>query len=118
VTFVPCFIWIFAGAPLIDWLAGRPRLSAAMASITAAIVGVIANLSLWFALHVFFDQLLQIDDGPLQMIVPTFGSIQPLPLIIAGIAAVLLVWRGYTLLPVLGICAAIGLLAGLVGLPL
>ena len=118
VTFVPCFIWIFAGAPLIAWLAGRPRLSAAMASITAAIVGVIANLSLWFALHVFFDQLIQIDDGPLRMIMPTFGSIQPLPLIIAGIAAVLLVWRSYKLLPVLGICAVIGLLAGLAGLPL
>ena len=51
VTFVPCFIWIFAGAPLIDWLDGRPRLRGSLAAITAAVVGVIANLSLWFALH-------------------------------------------------------------------
>jgi len=54
VTFVPCFIWIFAGAPLIDWLDGQPRLQGALSGITAAVVGVIANLSLWFAAHVFF----------------------------------------------------------------
>jgi len=54
VTFVPCFLWIFAGAPYIDWLSAQPRLNAAMAAITASVVGVIANLSLWFGMNVLF----------------------------------------------------------------
>ncbi len=57
VTFVPCFLWIFAGAPYIEWLGQQPRLRSALAAITAAVVGVILNLSLWFALHVFFQNV-------------------------------------------------------------
>ena len=53
-TFAPCFLWIFAGAPYIDAIGKRPRLSGALAAITAAVVGVILNLSLWFGLHVLF----------------------------------------------------------------
>ncbi|MEE9387091.1 MAG: chromate efflux transporter, partial [Paracoccaceae bacterium] len=56
VTFTPCFLWIFTGAPFIDWIATRPRLRHALSAITAAVVGVILNLSLWFALHVFFGK--------------------------------------------------------------
>ncbi|MEM7562298.1 MAG: chromate efflux transporter [Pseudomonadota bacterium] len=56
-TFVPCFLWIFAGAPYIDWIATRPRLKSALSAITAAVVGVILNLSIWFALHVFFTEV-------------------------------------------------------------
>ncbi|MEN9062950.1 chromate transporter [Ponticoccus litoralis] len=55
-TFVPCFLWIFAGAPHVEALTARPRLRAALAAITAAVVGVIANLSLWFALHTLFAE--------------------------------------------------------------
>ena len=47
-TFVPCFLWIFAGAPYIDWISTRPRLKGALNAITAAVVGVILNLSIWF----------------------------------------------------------------------
>lgn len=54
VTFVPCFLWIFAGAPYINWISEQPRLRGALSGITAAVVGVILNLSVWFALHVFF----------------------------------------------------------------
>ncbi|KIC48878.1 chromate efflux transporter [Tateyamaria sp. ANG-S1] len=54
VTFIPCFIWIFAAGPYLDHIAARPRLSAALSAITAAVVGVILNLSVWFALHVIF----------------------------------------------------------------
>jgi chromate transporter len=57
VTFVPCFIWIFAGAPYIEWMHSQQRLSAALSSITAAVVGVILNLSIWFSLHVFFKEV-------------------------------------------------------------
>ena len=53
-TFVPCFLWIIAGAPYIEWITKQPRLKGALAAITAAVVGVILNLAIWFALHVFF----------------------------------------------------------------
>ncbi len=54
VTFVPCFLWIFAGAPYIEWICAQPRLKGALSSISAAVVGVILNLSLWFSIHVLF----------------------------------------------------------------
>ena len=57
VTFVPCFLWIFVGAPYIDWIGSQARLRGALTAITAAVVGVILNLSIWFALHVFFAQV-------------------------------------------------------------
>src|SRR6185295_7098014 len=56
VTFVPCFLWIFLGAPYIETLRGNLPLASALAAITAAVVGVIANLALWFAIHVLFAQ--------------------------------------------------------------
>ena len=57
VTFTPCFLWIFAAAPYVERLAGLPRVAGALAAITAAVVGVILNLSLWFAIHVLFAKL-------------------------------------------------------------
>ena len=56
-TYVPCFLWIFLGAPYIEALRGNERLSAALTAITAAVVGVIANLALWFATHVLFARV-------------------------------------------------------------
>ena len=109
VTFVPCFIWIFAGAPLIDWLDGRPRLRGALAAITAAVVGVIANLSLWFALHVFFAEISTVSIGPLQTIWPHVASIQPLTIGLAAVTGALLLWRHWSLPLVLLISAALSL---------
>lgn len=113
VTFVPCFIWIFAGAPLIDWLDGRPRLQGSLAAITAAVVGVIANISLWFALHVFFGTVEPLHWGPVQSIWPQIGTLQPLPIGLAAIAAILLLGRDWSLPRVLLICAALSLISGL-----
>lgn len=93
VTFVPCFIWIFAGAPLIDWLEGRPRLRGAFAAITAAVVGVIASLSLWFAVHVFFGEVASVTAGPLKTIWPTLSSLQPLAVGITLVSGTLLLWH-------------------------
>lgn len=93
VTFAPCFLWIFAGAPYIDRLAHMPRLSGALSAITAAVVGVIANLGLWFAGAVFMQD----------------SSVQPVPIAIAMVAAALLLWRKWDMLIVLPICAALGL---------
>ena len=57
VTFVPCFLWIFVGAPFIETLRGNKALSAALSAITAAVVGVILNLAIWFALHTLFAEV-------------------------------------------------------------
>jgi chromate transporter len=75
VTFVPCFLWIFLGAPYIEALRGNRWLHAALSAITAAVVGVIVNLSLWFGLHVIFRQVAEVHAGGLRLLVPTWGSI-------------------------------------------
>ncbi|NBD29614.1 MAG: chromate efflux transporter [Alphaproteobacteria bacterium] len=113
VTFVPCFIWIFAGAPLIDWLEHRPRINAALSAITAAVVGVIANLSVWFAAHVLFGAVQMRQIGPLHLLSPDWGSFSPLALGLAGLAAALLLWRKWPLLQALGATTAAAVLAGM-----
>lgn len=90
VTFVPCFLWIFAGAPYVDRLLHMPRLSGALRAITAAVVGVILNLSLWFSAHVVFRQIDTVTQGPFQLIRPEIGSIDFLATAIAFVAALLL----------------------------
>ena len=116
VTFVPCFIWIFAGAPLIDWLGGQPRLQAALSGIIAAVVGVIANLSLWFAFHVFFATVVPFGAGPLSVALPEIGTFQWVPVAFAFLAAFLVWQRGWSLFLVLGLNAALGLVFHLAGL--
>ncbi len=75
VTFVPCFIWIFAGAPYLDRLTEMPRLSGALSAITAAVVGVILNLSIWFGLHVLFNAVTATQLGPVNLWLPDLPSI-------------------------------------------
>jgi len=74
-TFVPCFLWIFVGAPYIDWIGSQSRLKGALTAITAAVVGVILNLSIWFALHVFFEQVTRQNYGPLVVWQPELSSL-------------------------------------------
>ena len=90
VTFVPCFLWIFAGAPYVERMLHMPRLSGALSAITAAVVGVILNLSLWFSAHVEFQQIETVATGPFQFIRPDVASIDLLAAAIAVIAAVLI----------------------------
>lgn len=104
-TFAPCFLWIFAGAPWIERLSHAPRLSQALKAITAAVVGVIANLSLWFAAHVIFATVTAITIGPLHLILPDPGSLKLLPAGLAAIAAYLLLRRHWPLPIVLALCA-------------
>ena len=111
VTFVPCFIWIFAGAPLIDWLAGQPRLRGGLTAITAAVVGVIANLSLWFAVHIFFANVSTLQFGPATIIAPSISSISAAAVILAAFAGVLLLKRHWPLPWVLFSCASLALIA-------
>lgn len=104
-TFIPSFLFIFAGAPFIERLTHMPRLSGALAAITAAVVGVIANLSLWFALHVLFGSVQETVVGPLHLTWPDITTLRPLPVLIAAFAAWALLWRHWPLLWVLAISA-------------
>ncbi|MGI9502163.1 MAG: chromate efflux transporter [Geminicoccaceae bacterium] len=92
-TFAPCFLWVFTGAPFIERLQGMPRLSGALAGVTAAVVGVILNLSLWFGLHVFFANVEKSALGPLTLWLPNIASIDWLSVALALIAAAAILWR-------------------------
>lgn len=104
-TFIPSFLFIFAGAPFIERLTHMPRLSGALVAITAAVVGVIANLSLWFALHVLFASVPELTLGPLHLTWPDLTTLRPLPALIAAFAAWALLLRHWNLLVVLGLSA-------------
>ena len=115
VTFAPCFLWIFAGAPYIERLAHMPRLSGALAAITAAVVGVIANLALWFGLHVIFGEVTRISTGIFSITWPTWSTINIAAIGLFGLStAMLLLWH-QGLARTLGTCAAIGLALGVAG---
>ncbi|MCI2398538.1 chromate efflux transporter [Aliiroseovarius subalbicans] len=116
VTFVPCFLWIFTAAPYVEWIASRPRLTGALSAITAAVVGVIANLSLWFALHVFFDNVGRAQLGPFTLAWPDLTSFNAPALVLAALAAVLLLRLNrslpVTLALMAGAGAGLGFIAG------
>lgn len=76
VTFAPCFLWIFVGAPYIEWISNQPRLRGALKAITAAVVGVILNLSIWFALHVLFSGVNRQKLGPITLWQPDLATIE------------------------------------------
>jgi chromate transporter len=108
-TFAPCFLWIFAGAPYIERLTSAPRLSSALATVTAAVVGVIGNLSVWFALHVLFAEVRETDAGPLRLFVPSLASVDLVALALALLALVLVFVVRAGIATTLGVCAAIAL---------
>ncbi|RJK97134.1 chromate efflux transporter [Vallicoccus soli] len=116
VTFVPCFVFIFLGAPYVERLRGNRALSSALAGITAAVVGVIANLALFFALHTLFAETRVLEQGPFRLEVPELASVEPVPVGIALLAALLLLRLRWSVLRVLGACALVGVAAGLLGL--
>ena len=110
VTFVPCFLWIFLGAPYIERLRANPALSGALSAIGAAVVGVILNLSLWFALQTLFGKVNQMSLGPLHLSVPDVATLDWRALLLA-IAAMIAMFRLHLgMLPVLGLSALLGLL--------
>ncbi len=114
VTFAPCFLWIFAFAPWIDRLRSATCLKGGLAAITASVVGVIANLTLWFALHILFTRVQEARFGPLFVPLPDFSSFD---FRVAGLAALafLLIFafrRG--VITTLALCSAGGLVLALV----
>ncbi|MBS7792017.1 chromate efflux transporter [Roseococcus sp. SDR] len=108
VTFLPCFAWIFLGAPYVEKLHDVPRLKGALAGVTAAVVGVIANLALWFALRVLFARM--------EGILPDPWSLQPAALMLSILAGFCLFRLKLGVVPVLGVTASAGLVLRLTGL--
>lgn len=106
VTFTPCFLWIFTGAPYVEWIASRPRLTGALQGITAAVVGVIANLSVWFALNVWFGD---VQRGALGLWMPDLATLDPAAVTLSALAAALLLWRRLDLLITLALMGAAGI---------
>jgi chromate transporter len=117
VTFVPSFLFVLLGAPYMEGLRGNRSLSAALSGITAAVVGVIANLGVYFAVHTLFRETVTYDGSVLALELPDLGTLRPVSLAIALIAAVLIFRLNWSVLRTLGVCALLGLAAGLVGLP-
>ena len=114
VIFVPCFMFIFAGAPYVERLRHSRVVHYALVGIGAAVVGVIANLALWFALSTFF----QVDTytaGPLRVSVPDLSTVNVEAVVIAGVAALLVFRFRLPTLVILGICALMGMTAAFIG---
>jgi len=108
-TFVPCFLWIFVGAPYVERLSTNPRLASALSGVTAAVVGVILNLSLWFALHVFFGKVEVVRHGPLRLWLPDPSTLDIEAVVLAAVAALLLLRLKLGIAATLAICASAAL---------
>jgi chromate transporter len=117
VTFVPSFLFVLLGAPYMERLRGNRALSAALTGITAAVVGVIANLGVFFAVHTLFSRTVTVDRGVLHLELPDLTSLRPLALVLTLVAGVLLFRVKWSVLRTLGVCAVLGLVGGLLGLP-
>jgi chromate transporter len=105
-TFAPCFLWIFTGAPYIERLNAEPRLKAALAAVTAAVVGVILNLTVWFALHVLFGSVGPASLGPLHLLVPEVSSLSVTALLLSVLAVLLLFALHRGIITTLAVCGA------------
>ncbi|MET0361347.1 MAG: chromate efflux transporter [Sphingobium sp.] len=114
VTFVPCFLWIFAGAPFIERLRGNQALSSALSAITAAVVGVILNLAIWFAIHTLFARVETVRVAGLHFDLPVPAAINVPAVLLATLAAVAIFRLRLSVLTVLAACAGAGALYVLV----
>ncbi len=113
VTYAPCFLWIFLGAPFIEALRGNRAIGAALQSITAAVVGVVLNLAVWFAIHTLFESVRDFRAGGLHLPVPDPASIDAAAAAIGAAAAVLLFRVRLGMLATLGTCAGLGMVVTL-----
>jgi chromate transporter len=114
VTFAPCFAFVFLGAPLVERLQGNRALSGALAAITAGVVGVIANLAVWFALHALFRTTTPIRVSWLSFDAPILSSLDPWALLLAIVAAIALLRLRLGVLRTLGLCAGVSVVLQLI----
>lgn len=110
VTFVPCFLFIFLGAPYVERLRGNDALSAALTGVTAAVVGVIANLALYFAVHTLFAEAERAGRDHFGLLLPVWSSFQWQPAVLGLLGAVLIFGLRWPVLRTLGVCGVAGLL--------
>jgi chromate transporter len=115
VTFTPCFLWIFLGAPFIEGLRGNKALSGALSAITAAVVGVILNLAVWFALHTWFREGRPVHLPGLSFDVPVLASLDPWALALSATAVVAIFRFRAGMIPTLLACAVLGVVLHVVG---
>lgn len=108
VTFAPCFLWIFAGAPYIEWISAQPRLNGALSAITAAVVGVILNLSIWFGLHVLFASVTLREYGPVKLWQPDVASMDWKVVVLSAVCGALLLKFHWNIGRVLLVSSALG----------
>ena len=116
VTFAPCFAWIFLGAPFMEGLRSNKALSAALSAVTAAVVGVILNLSIWFAIHVVWREVARVEAGPLSLELPVLGSIDWVAAGLSALALAAIFRLKLGMATVLGGAAVLGLVLHLAGL--
>ncbi len=114
VTFAPCFLWIFTFAPWIERLQNAPKLKGGLAAVTAAVVGVIANLTVWFALHVLFKRVNETDIGALRLYQPVLDSLDWRAALLTALAAILLFRMRLNVIGLLAVSALIGFGLGIV----
>jgi chromate transporter len=114
VTFAPCFLWIFAGAPYIEWISNQPRLKGALKAITAAVVGVILNLSIWFALHVLFARVTRQQMGPVTLWQPELATIEWLAVALFLLCAFLAFRLHWGIIRILLVAAGLGAVARMI----
>jgi chromate transporter len=107
-TFAPCFLWIFAFAPWVEAVRGNRRLAGALAAITAAVVGVILNLSVFFALHVLFGTVGSFSAGPMRVPVPAWSTLDWRAALISTLAVAMLFAFKQNLGRTLALCALLG----------
>lgn len=108
VTFVPCFLWIFLGAPFIERLRDNKAISSALTAISAAVTGVILNLAIWFAIHVLFARVGEIAAGPITLAWPQWTTLSPAALALALISAAMLLRFKAGIFVTLAVCGALG----------
>jgi chromate transporter len=110
VTFAPCFLWIFLGAPYIEYLRGRQTLNAALSTITAAVVGVVLNLSIWFSLHTVFATVTEMHAFGARWLIPDWTTVDVAAIVIAAGAFVAMFRFKAGMIPTLGVSAVAGLI--------
>jgi chromate transporter len=116
VTFTPCFLWIFLGAPFVETLRGNKAISAALSAITAAVVGVVLNLAIWFAIHTLFRETVPVRAFPLAFDAPRLASVDWLALGLALAAAVAIFRFKAGMIPTLAASCGAGIVLFLLGL--
>jgi chromate transporter len=111
VSFVPCFFWIFLGAPYMERLRRSVLLTGALAAVTAAVVGVIANLAIWFAMHALFEDVVPRTVGGIALDLPIPESVRWSVLMIAAVAALTVFRFKFSVIGTLAVSSALGMLS-------